>query len=301
MKRAATQLPVTERPNPRSTRLDRLPTRRLLRLISFEDRQVPLAVARTIPQIARAVEVAVAALRRGGRLFYVGAGTSGRLGVLDAAEIPPTFHVSPRRVEAILAGGRRAMFRSAEAAEDSEAAARRDLARHRLSARDAVLVLTASGTTPYALGALRYARKRRTASIAVSSNPASPAARLASIAICPRTGPEVIAGSTRLKAGTAQKLVLNMLSTAVMVRLGHVYGNLMVNVMMSNRKLRTRGRRVLMRAVGCDRATAERLIRASQGNLKVAIVMGELGCTRVEAQRRLRVADGVVRRALGEK
>lgn len=301
MKKAGKPLPATERPNPRTTRLDRLPTRSLLRLINAEDRRVPRALARTIPQLARAVEAVVAVLRQGGRVFYVGAGTSGRLGVLDAAEIPPTFQLSPNRVQAILAGGRRAVFRSAEAAEDSEAAARRDLARRRLAARDAVVVLTASGTTPYALGALRYARQCRATRIAVTSQAASPAAHLAQIAVCPETGPEVIAGSTRMKAGTAQKLVLTMLSTAAMVRLGHVYGNLMINVKMTNRKLRARGRRLLRLALGCNAAAAERLIRASQGNLKVALVMGELGCSRAEARRRLRQASGFVYRALGER
>lgn len=301
MKKLTQPLPVTERPNPRTARMDRLGTGRLLRLINLEDRRVPLAVGRVIPHIARAVEAVVAALRHGGRLLYVGAGTGGRLGVLDAAEIPPTFQLSPQCVQAILAGGRGAVFRSAETAEDSEAAGRRDLAARRLAARDVVVALTASGTTPYTLGALRYARQRRATTIAVTSNPASPAARLAQIAICPRTGPEVIAGSTRMKAGTAQKLVLNMLSTAAMVRLGLVYGNLMVNVAMTNRKLRARGRRVLIWAVGCQARTAEQLIRAARGDLKVAIVMGKLGCTPAEARQRLRTARGFVHRAVGER
>lgn len=301
MTEPADQIAVTERPNPRTTWIDRLPTQRLLRRINAEDRRVPRAVARTIPQIARAVEVMVAALRRGGQVFYVGAGTSGRLGVLDAAEIPPTFQVSPRRVQPVLAGGRSAMFRSAEAAEDSEAAGHRDLAGRGLTARDVVVVLTASGATPYALGALRYARKRRARSIAVTSNSASPVTRFAQIVICPRTGPEVIAGSTRMKAGTAQKLILNMLSTAAMIRLGHVYRNLMVNVAMTNRKLRGRGRRVLMWALGCDGAAAERLIRAARGDLKVAIVMGRLGCGRQEARHRLQHSHGLVYRALAAR
>jgi len=278
-----------------------MPTAQLLRLINQHDRRVAAAVAATLPKIAEAVELIVAALRRGGRLLYVGAGTSGRLGVLDAAEIPPTFRVSPQRVQAVLAGGRRAMFRSVEGTEDSPAAGKRDLAGKRVGARDVVVALTASGTTPYVLGALRYAQQQHAATIAVTVNPASPAARLAQIAICPRTGPEVIAGSTRMKAGTAQKLVLNMLSTAAMIRLGHVYRNLMVDVKMSNRKLRARGRRILMWALGCNERTAERLIRSSRGNLKAAIVMGKLDCSLAEAHRRLCAADGVVYRALGEK
>ena len=295
------KVPPTEHPHPQTARLDRAGTRRLLALINAEDGAVPAAVARTLPQIARAVEAIVAAFRQGGRLFYVGAGTSGRLAVLDAVELPPTFQISPRRVQAILAGGRRAMFRSAEAAEDSEAAGRRDLARRRVTSGDVVVVVSASGTTPYTLGALRYARARRATTVTITSNPGSPAARLAHIAICPQTGPEVIAGSTRMKAGTAQKLVLNLLSTAAMVRLGHVYRNLMVNVSMRSRKLRGRGRRVLEWALGCDQRTAERLIRASGGDLKAAVVMGKLGCTRAEARRRLRAAAGVVYQAIGEK
>lgn len=293
-------LPATERPNPRTARIDRLPTEQLLRVINQQDRYVAAVVAATLPKIAEAVDAIVAALRRGGRLIYVGAGTSGRLGVVDAAEIPPTFQVSRERVQAVIAGGRRAMFRAVEGVEDAIAAGRRDLAAKRVGQRDVIVALTASGTTPYVLGALRFARQQRATTVAVTVNPDSPAARLARIAICPRTGPEVIAGSTRMKAGTAQKLVLNMLSTAAMIRLGHVYRNLMVNVQMSSRKLRARGRRVLMRALGCDGRTATRLMRRSGGNLKAAIVMGKLGCSLAEAKRRLDAAAGVVHRAIGE-
>ncbi len=299
MKRAS--LPVTERPNPRTARLDRLSTRKLLQVMNREDARVHAAVRQQLPQIARAVDAIVAALQRGGRLFYLGAGTSGRLGVLDAAEIPPTFQVSPRKLQAILAGGRRAMFRSSEAAEDSRAAGARDLRRCGARAGDVVVVLTASGATPYAVGALAQARKQRAFTVAVTSNLRSPVARRAQIAICPATGPEVIAGSTRLKTGTAQKLVLNMLSTATMVGLGHVYRNLMVNVQMSNVKLRRRGQRILQLALGCSPAQARRLIQRSGENLKAAIVMGRLGCTRTEAQRRLRRSHGHVAQTLGEK
>ena len=299
MKRAS--LPVTERPNPRTARLDRLSTRKLLQVMNREDARVHAAVRRQLPHIARAVDAIVASLQRRGRLFYLGAGTSGRLGVLDAAEIPPTFQVSPRKVQAILAGGRRAMFRSSEAAEDSRAAGARDLRRCGVRAGDVVVVLTASGATPYAVGALAQARKQRAFTVAVTSNPRSPVARRAQIAICPATGPEVVAGSTRLKAGTAQKLVLNMLSTAALVRLGHVYRNLMVNVQMSNAKLRRRGQRILQLALGCSPAQARRLIQRSGGNLKAAIVMSRLGCTRTQAQRRLRRRHGHVAQTLGEK
>ena len=294
-------LPPLERPHPRSARLDRLSTREILALMNREDIGVPAAVRRTLPQLTRAVDAVAAALKNGHRLFYVGAGSSGRLGVLDAAECPPTFQVSPRQVQAVLAGGRRAMFRSVEAAEDSALAGRRDLARRRLRKGDVVVVLTASGTTPYALGALDFARRRGAFTIAVTADRRSPAARRARLALCPDTGPEVIAGSTRLKAGTAQKLVLNMLSTAAMIHLGHVYRNLMVNVQMKNRKLRRRGQRILQLALSCSPAQAQRLIRRSGGHLKAAIVMGRLGCSRAQALKLLRRAGGRVRRALNQR
>ncbi|MBI4467592.1 MAG: N-acetylmuramic acid 6-phosphate etherase [Acidobacteria bacterium] len=293
--------PPTEQPNPRTARLDRGSTRRILELMNREDARVPAAVRRVLPQIARAVDAIVAALGRGGRLFYVGAGASGRLGALDAAECPPTFQVSPSLVQAVLAGGRRAMVRSAEAAEDSAAAGARDLTRKGVRRGDVVVVLSASGSTPYALGALDFARRRGAFTVAVASNPRSPAAHRARVAICPDTGPEVIAGSTRLKAGTAQKLVLNMLSTATMVRLGHVYRNLMVNVHRGNRKLRRRGERVLELALGCSPREARRLIQRSGGNLKAALVMGRLGCSRAEAEGRLKRVAGHLHRALGER
>ena len=299
MKRRA--LPATEQPNPRAARLDRLSARQILILMNRENARVAAAVRRTVPQIARAVEAIVASLRRGGRLIYVGAGSSGRLGVLDAAECPPTFGIPSRQVQAVLAGGRRAMFRSAEAAEDSAAAGARDLVRKKIGRNDVVVVLTASGSTPYVLGALDAARRRGAFTVAVTSNRRSPAARRARVAISPATGSEVIAGSTRLKAGTAQKLVLNMLSTAAMVRLGHVYRNLMVNVAMSNQKLRRRGARVLREALGCSPAAAERLIRRSGGSLKTAIVMARLRCDRSAAEAQLRRAGGRVGRALKEK
>jgi N-acetylmuramic acid 6-phosphate etherase len=297
MRRRAS-LPPTEQANPRTTRIDRLSTREILARLNAEDARVPAAVRRTLPQIARAVDAIVAAWRKGNRLFYVGAGTSGRLGVLDAAECPPTFQISPRRLQAILAGGQRAMFRSVEGAEDSAAAGARNLAGKGVRKGDVVVVLTASGTTPYALGALRWARRRRILTVAVTCNRRSPAAREADVAICPETGPEAIAGSTRLKAGTAQKLVLNMLSTTAMIRLGHIYRNLMVNVQMSNQKLKQRGRRVLVEALGVSDAEATRLVKRSGGKLKVAILMGRLAVDRREAERRLAAADGQVSRAL---
>ena len=291
----------TERPNPRTARIDRVSTREVLRLLNNEDARVAAAVRRTLPQIRQAVDAIVEALARGGRLFYVGAGTSGRLGVLDAVECPPTFQISPRRVQAVLAGGRRAMFRSAEAVEDSAASGARDLAVRGVHRGDVVVGLSASGTTPYTVGALKQARRRGAFTVAVTAHRRSPLARQAHVAICPDTGPEAIAGSTRLKAGTAQKLVLNLLSGAALIRLGHVYRNLMVNVQLSSRKLRERGRRVLSEALGCSEKTAERLVRKSDGNLKLALLLGRLGCSRREAERRLKRAGGHVGRALAEE
>jgi N-acetylmuramic acid 6-phosphate etherase len=290
--------PPTEQSNPRTTRIDRLSTRKILVLLNAEDARVPAAVRRTLPKLSRAVDAIVKAWREGHNVFYVGAGTSGRLGVLDAAECPPTFGVSPRRLQAVLAGGAAAVFRSAEAAEDSARAGARDLAQRGVRKGDVVVALTASGSTPYALGALRWARRRGAFTVAVTANRRSPVSRLAQVAICPETGPEAIAGSTRLKAGTAQKLVLNMLSTAAMIRLGHVYDNLMVNVQMSNRKLQQRGRRVLVEALGVSDTEAARLVRQSGGNLKAAILMGRLGVSRREAERRLAAAGDHLRQAL---
>jgi len=294
------KLPPTEQASPRTARLDRLPTRKLVALLNREDAGMAAAVRRVLPQVARAADAMVRALASGKRVFYVGAGSSGRLGVLDAAELAPTFGLRPSQVQGVIAGGRRAMFRAVEGAEDSAAAGARDLARRKLRRGDVVVALSASGRTPYALGALGLARRRGAFTIAVTADCRSPAARRARIAICPATGPEAVAGSTRLKAGTAQKMVLNLLSTAAAVRLGCAYRNLMVNVAMTNAKLRRRGLRVLQLALGVSEAAAPRLLRQSGGDLKTAIVMGRLGCSRREARMRLARARGHVYRALGE-
>ncbi len=283
---------VTEQRNPRSVQIDRAQTVRILKIINREDARVPATVAREIPAIARAVDVVVEQLRRGGRLFYAGAGTSGRLGVLDASECAPTFNTPPTMVQGVMCGGVRALYRATEASEDSPALGRSDLVRKRLGTRDVVVGLTASGRTPYALGALRYARARRAATIAVTCNPDAEVAGLAQITIAPVVGPEVIAGSTRLKAGTAQKLVLNMISTAAMVRLGHVYGNFMVNVHLKNRKLRERGYTILRSVLGLDHGTAVRALRRAGGDLKAAILMHRKGLGRAAAQRLLHRHQG---------
>ncbi len=265
-----------------------------------EDARVPAAVAREIPAISRAVDAIVRALARGGRLIYVGAGTSGRLASLDAAECPPTFGVSPHLVQAVVAGGRAALVRAVEGAEDSATQGALDLAAKKISGRDVVVGLSAGGSTPYVLGALRYARRRGAVTVGVTSNRRSSLARLASIAIAPQAGPEVIAGSTRMKAGTAQKLVLNMLSTAAMVRLGRVYDNWMIGVALTNRKLRRRGLRILEQAAGASVSEAARALRQAKDNLSVALVMLKTGAAAAAARRRLQAAQNNLRRALGE-
>jgi len=290
----------TEGRNRASRGLDRLSAAAILRVMNREDAQVARAVGREIPAIARAVEAIVKSLRGGGRLFYAGAGTSGRLAVLDASECPPTFGVSPKLVQALIAGGKRAITGAVEGAEDDDAAGARELKRRKLGARDVVVGIAASGGTPFVLGALAYAKKRGAATVAVTANRHSPLARAARICIAAETGPEVIAGSTRLKAGTAQKLVLNMLSTAALVRLGHVYDNWMIDVALTNRKLRERGVRILAEAGGCEVAAAEKALRQCGNKLRAALVLLKRGGTPAEARERLRRADGNLRRALGE-
>jgi N-acetylmuramic acid 6-phosphate etherase len=288
---------ATERRNPRSLRLDQLETRELLKVMNREDCQVPKAVAREFGPISRAVEVVAKAIEKGGRLIYVGAGTSGRLAALDAAECPPTFGVSSRLVQAIVAGGRRALTRAAEGVEDSASQGARDLASRRIGGRDVVVGVSASGATPYVLGALRFARKRGARTVLLTSNRHSPASRLTDITIAPQTGPEVIAGSTRMKAGTAQKLVLNMLSTATMIRLGRVYNNWMIDLSMTNEKLRRRGLRILEEATGASVPQAKRAL-AQSGNLRVALLMLKTGASVSEARRSLRQTSGNLWQAL---
>ena len=289
---------VTEERNPRSRRLDQLSTPHVLRLMNREDQRVPRAVAREIPKIARAVDLIVARLMRGGRLFYVGAGTSGRLGVLDAAECPPTFGTPRTLVQGIIAGGRRALVRSVEGAEDDARAAAAALKNRRVGKKDVVVGIMASRRTPYALGGIAYGRKVGAGTIIVTANPAGGRKIACDVIIAPRVGPEVLTGSTRLKAGTAQKLVLNMLSTATMIRLGKVYENLMVDLRTASRKLEERTKRVLMHAAGVRYDDANQWLKRAGGSLKVAIVMRRAGVTRAEAKRRLKGAQGWVRKAI---
>jgi N-acetylmuramic acid 6-phosphate etherase len=279
----------------------------VVRAMNREDARVAPAVRRALPAIARAVDAIVKSLRGGGRLLYVGAGTSGRLAALDAAECPPTFGMPRGMVQAMLAGGRRALTEASEGAEDSAVQGARDLERRKVSARDVVVGIAASGTTPYVLGALELARRRGAQTIGIACNPGTPVIRAARIPIVVETGPEAVAGSTRLKAGTAQKMVLNLLSTAAMVRLGRVYDNWMVGVALTNEKLRRRGLRILEEATGASAAEAARAMRQSghgRGNalradrLRVALVMLKAGVSAEEARRRLESAGGNVRRAL---
>ncbi len=251
-----------------------------------------------MPQIARAVNAIASALQGGGTLFYVGAGTSGRLAVLDAAECPPTFGTPPKMVRAMIAGGERALRHAVEGAEDSAANGARDLRRAGVSRRDVVVGIAASGTTKYVLGALEFARRRGAVTVGLTSNPRSPVARKARISIAPDTGPEAIAGSTRLKAGTAQKMVLNMLSTAAMVRLGRVYENWMVHVALTNQKLRRRGARILEEAAGVSLSVAEHALRHTGHNLPAALVMLKAGANARDARRWLAESGGNVRQAL---
>jgi N-acetylmuramic acid 6-phosphate etherase len=288
----------TEQTNPASQGIDALGTAEVLAIINAQDRQVSEAVRAEIPNVAKAVDAIVEAVRGGGRLFYIGAGTSGRLGVLDAAECPPTFGVSPDLVQGIIAGGEKALARATEASEDDPAEGERDLTARGFRPRDVLVGIAASGRTPYVLGAVAAARKAGARTVGISCAPGSELAQAVDIAITPPTGPEVVAGSTRMKAGTATKLVLNMISTAVMIKLGYVYGNLMVNVQPKNVKLRDRARRIVAQASGVPLGDAAGLLEASGGNVKTAIVMGRLRVDRAEAERRLASAGGRVSEAL---
>ena len=289
---------LTERVNPASRDIEARSTVEILEIINQEDQKVAGAVSTEMQGIAAAVDGVAEVIRNGGRLFYIGAGTSGRLGVLDAAECPPTFHVPPDLVQGIIAGGESALARATEANEDDPAGGKRDLLARGFSARDALVGIAASGRTPYVLGAVAAARELGALTIGISCTPDSELARAVRIAITPLVGPEVIAGSTRMKAGTATKLVLNMISTAVMIRLGYVYGNLMVNVEPKNSKLEDRARRIIAEAAGVSYQKAGDLLRESAGSVKVAIVMSRLAIDRGAAEARLAAAGGRVSQAL---
>jgi N-acetylmuramic acid 6-phosphate etherase len=289
---------LTEQVNPASSDIDSRPTAEVLQIMNEEDRNVAGAVATQIPKIAQAVDGIVQAIRQGGRLFYIGAGTSGRLGVLDAAECPPTFNVPPELVQGIIAGGEAALAKATEATEDDPGTGKRDLEARGFRARDVLVGIAASGRTPYVLGAVGTARALGALTIGISCTPDSALSRAVGIAITPLCGPEVIAGSTRLKAGTATKLVLNMISTAAMIRLGHVYGNLMVNVTPRNSKLEDRARRIVAESAAISYERAGELLLDAGGDAKVAIVMAKLGIDRFGASSKLEAADGRIAEAL---
>ncbi|MGO9230507.1 MAG: N-acetylmuramic acid 6-phosphate etherase [Bryobacteraceae bacterium] len=289
---------LTEQQNPASAAIDTLPTEEVLRIVNAEDHKVAEAVGREIPAIARAVDAIVEAFQCGGRLFYIGAGTSGRLGVLDASECPPTFGVPPEMVQGIIAGGPAALSHATESTEDDPAGGARDLMERGFTARDVLVAIAASGRTPYVLGAVAEARRLGAVTVGISCTPDSELARAAATAITPLVGPEVIAGSTRMKAGTAQKLVLNMLTTGAFIRLGYVYGNLMVNVQPKNAKLADRARRIVAQAAGVTCERAGELLDTAGNSVRAAIVMGKTGATREEAEQRLAAAGGSISRVL---
>lgn len=291
---------VSEARNPNSMSIDLLPTQDILTVMNREDELVPAAVARVIPQIAKAVDEIVRAFREGGRLIYIGAGTSARLGVLDASECPPTFSVPEGMVVGLIAGGPKAILHAVEGAEDDVEEGKRNLQEIDLSAKDVVVGIAVSGRTPYVVGALTYAQSIGAKTISLTCNPQSTLADMADIAIAPVVGPEVVTGSTRLKSGTAQKLVLNMLTTASMIRIGKTYENLMVDLTISNKKLQARAIRIIAEATGCSADVAESHLAKSGNNVKLAILMILTGMDTPEAEAALARHDGFLRKALAE-
>lgn len=289
---------ITEQRNPNSMHVDSLSALEIVQLMNEEDKQVPLAIEKCLPQIAQAVECIVSAFQQGGRLVYVGAGTSGRLGVLDASECPPTFGVSPEMVKGIIAGGERALRHPIEGAEDSKAQAVVDLQTIEFSSKDVLVGIAASGRTPYVIGALEYAKSLGSVTVSIASNPNSAMANIVDIAIDTVVGPEVLTGSSRLKSGTAQKLVLNMLTTASMILMGKCYQNLMVDVQASNEKLKARAIRIVMQATDCDKAIAEETLKQADQNAKLAIMMILSGLDRAQAETLLEKHQGKLQLAL---
>ncbi|MFN2597514.1 MAG: N-acetylmuramic acid 6-phosphate etherase [Pyrinomonadaceae bacterium] len=287
-------VPVTEQENPRTENLSELPVAEIVRLMNEEDARVAGAVGRALGDVARAVESIVERLGAGGRLFYVGTGTSGRLGVLDAAECPPTFGVPPELVQGVIAGGYDALYRATEASEDDREAGARDLVSRGVGDGDAVVGIAASGRTPYTIGAVEHARSVGAFTACVTCAPDSEITHAVAVPIVAVVGPEAVAGSTRLKAGTAQKMILNMISTATMIRLGYVKGNRMTNLLPRNEKLRARSARIFAAETGADEATARAALEAAGGDLRTALVMRRTGGSRADAERALDKARGVV-------
>lgn len=291
-------LPVTEEDNPRTTNLSSLSSQEIVSVMNDEDAQVAIAVRKVLPDVARAVDGIVERLRGSGHLFYIGTGTSGRLGVLDASECPPTFGVAPELVQGIVAGGYEACYRAVEASEDDTEAGVRDLAARGFRNSDVLVGIAASGRTPYTVGAVKHARQLGSLTIAITCVPGSPITEAAELSIVPVVGPEVVTGSTRLKAGTAQKMVLNMLSTAALIRLGYVTGNRMTNVQTRNAKLRARALRILAAETGFDPQASLATLDAAGGDLRVAVIMGKTGHSRETAEEALRKSRWVLADAL---
>lgn len=285
---------ITETRNPASVEIDQLPTLEMLRVINQEDQQVALAVSQLLPEITRAVDAIAAAFGKGGRLVYIGAGTSGRLGILDASECPPTYGVSAEQVVGLIAGGHKAILQAVENAEDDAELGAQDLKNIQFCANDVLVGIAASGRTPYVLGAMAHARAVGATVCSISCNPGSPLAQAADISMVAVVGPEIVTGSSRMKAGTAQKLILNMLSTGAMIRTGKVYGNLMVDVEATNAKLVERQKRIVMEATDCERAVAERALAQADNHCKTAIVMILAGLTADEARTRLQSSNGFI-------
>jgi len=293
------ELTLTEERNPLTTDIDTLPTLDMLTLINREDQKVAFAVHTELPNIAVAVDAITSRIQRGGRLIYIGAGTSGRLGVLDASECPPTFGTPPELVVGLIAGGDVALTDAIEGAEDDQVGGAREIAELNVSENDCVVSIAASGRTLYAIGGLEEAKKRGALTVSIACNRPSPLEELAEIGIAPIVGPEVLSGSTRLKAGTAQKMVLNMISTGVMIRLGKTYSNLMVDVQPTNIKLRQRARRIVAEAAGLNLEQAAKILQACGGEVKTAIVAVLANVSPELAQQRLRQTGGFVRKAIG--
>lgn len=291
-------IPITERDNENTSEIDKVSTLEAVRMINNEDKKVAEAVEKVLPRIAASVDKIVERLQNGGRLFYIGTGTSGRLGVLDASEIPPTFGVSYDLVQGVIAGGYDALYKATESSEDDKQAGAEDLRGRNLSEKDAVVGIAASGATPYTIAAVEYARKLGCFTACVSVVPESPITQAAEIAITPVVGAEAITGSTRMKAGTAQKMVLNMISTVAMIRLGYVKGNRMTNVKSSNAKLKNRSLRILMAETDLDEAAAQNLLNEASGDLRLAIVMQKAGVSSETAQKALIQNNFVIKKAV---
>lgn len=288
----------TELPNRVSAKLDTMTALEIAAMMNQQDAMVPRAIRRALSEVAKAIDLIAEGLARGGRLIYVGTGTSGRIGALDAVEIPPTFGIDPARIQFVMAGGEKALATATEASEDSGTQGRRDMAAKKPRKNDVVIGIAASGRTPYTIEALQYARRKGAATIAIACNKGSQLAKAAQVAVEVDVGPEVLTGSTRLKAGTAQKLVCNMLSTGAMARLGYVYGNLMVNLRPKNQKLFERGISIVEQLAQVDRNVALRTLESAGMNVPVALVMLKANVSKTEATRRLKKEHGVVRQAL---